>query len=48
LESRGLNGFPLLMVKRLKLDRWHVTDGAVEAPLVPPINPLGGRQLDLL
>ncbi len=48
MESCGGSGVALLMIKRLKLSWWHVTDGAVQSPVVPPVDPPGGRQFDLL
>jgi hypothetical protein len=42
LESRGLVGLALVMVERFVLGWWHVTNGAVETAMVPPIDPGGG------
>src|ERR1700730_12217803 len=36
------------MVSLLKLSRRYVSNGAVEALLVVPMDPAGGRQLELL
>ena len=48
MELCGDSAVALGMIKRLKLGRWHVTDRAVQSPVVPPVDPLGSCQLDLL
>jgi hypothetical protein len=48
LESRGVVCLVLVMVVRLEFGRWHVANGAVQAPVIPPVDPLGSRQLGLL
>jgi|SRR5579859_2676531 len=47
VESRGVVDRALVMVERLKLGWWHVANGAVQAPVIPPVDPLGRRELDL-
>jgi len=48
-DSRGRVGRALLtVVRRFVLRRRHVPAGRVEAPLVPPLHPGRGRQLDLV
>jgi hypothetical protein len=48
LDSRDVVRVALTIVEFLILGRRRVAVGAVEATLVPPVDPLGGRQLDLL
>jgi hypothetical protein len=36
------------MIEGLKLGRWRVADGAMETPVIPPVDPLRGCQLHLL
>jgi hypothetical protein len=47
-ESGGLAGDLKAIVPALKFGRWDVTYGAVQAPLVPPLDPSRGRELYLL
>jgi hypothetical protein len=48
LEQCGVSDVALGMGERLKLGRWHVVDGAVEAPTIPPVDPLCSGELHLL
>jgi hypothetical protein len=47
LDSRDVGGVALTIVERPVLSRRQVAVGAVKAALVPPVDPLSGRQLDL-
>ena len=48
LESGGLTGLLKAIVPGLELGWWDVTDGAVEASLIPPLDPSRSRELYLL
>ena len=48
LDLRHLDGGLLTIVELLELGRWDVAGSAVEAPVLPPSDPLGGRQLEVL
>ena len=48
MESRGVVCRALVMVERLKLGWWQVADGAVQTPVIPPIDPRCSSQLHLL
>ena len=44
----GVSDVALGMIERLELGRWHVADSAMEAPMIPPVDPLCGGELHLL
>src|SRR6266849_5997532 len=41
LDSRGLSGLVLTIVQSLIFSWWDIFNGAVQAPVVPPVHPLG-------
>src|SRR5262249_15433775 len=47
LESGDLAGLLKAMVPALKFGRWDVTDGAVQAPRIPPLDLSRGGELHL-
>ncbi len=49
MESCGIIGDRVLvMVERLVFGGWDVAESGVEAAVVPPVDPGGGRELHLL
>ena len=48
MESRGIGGHALVMVKRLELGRWDVANGILETPAILPVDPLPGGELYLV
>ena len=48
LELGDAAGVALTIVELLVLGWWDVASSAVKAPVVPPSDPLGGRQLEVL
>jgi hypothetical protein len=47
-ESRRRSGLLLTTVDGLEFRRWHVTDAAVRALVVPPMDPFLGGKLHLI
>jgi hypothetical protein len=41
LDSRGLSGLVLTIVQGLIFSWWDVANGTVQAPVIPPLHPLG-------
>jgi hypothetical protein len=48
LQLRRVGGVALLMIEGLKFSRWNVANGAVQSPVIPPVDPLRGSEFDLL